>query len=205
MSSLSASAIPGQSSGILHPKLNHHFVVRFLVQANVSEQEEKEIALALQALTMQTVSVKLPVRDLTSRAVGHSKLKNVLMKGALELCLEDDRGSRVVDALEYLATHPSLSILVLKLDGDEKVYNAYRFNNAKATSYEHSLLDYNGRGGSTAQGELVSFNEDGDKQIVDIALRYGGESNACKYTVKFDFGSAQFGSFPDGVDAKELF
>lgn len=176
MSSLSTS-IPGLSSGIPQPKFNRHFAVRFLVQANVTEQEKKEIVLALQALTLQTVSVKLPVRDLTSRAVGHSKLKSVLMRGVLELCLEDARGSRVADALEYLSTHPSLSVLVLKLDEDEKVCTAYRFNNAKATSYEHSLP----------------------------TLGNDGESDVGKYTVKFDFDSAQFGSFTDSVDVEELF
>ena len=172
----STSPIPGISGGILRPKLSHHFVVRFLVQADATEDEAKKIASHLNALSMQTVSLQLPTRSFEGvlPEAGEGKLKNVKMEGPLTITIEDDITSAAVEALEYLGSNPALTIVVLKMDGNDQVCNAYRFSRAHISSYEHTLLDY------------------GD----------GGEG--CAYTVKFNFKAAQFGSFPTPVEMKDL-
>ena len=200
------SPIPGISGGILRPKLNHHFVVRFLIQAKVSDEDVKRIENHLVALSLQTVSLKLPTRSFEGvlPQAGEGKLKNVKMDGPLTITFEDDITSAAVNALEYLGTNPELTIVILKLDGEEKVCDAYRFTKANISSYEHSLLDYASPNISRISGNITS-NVEGEPQTASVNLSSGVCTAGCNYTVKFNFKAAQFSSFSTPVDMKDLF
>ena len=199
------SPIPGISGGILRPKLSHHFVVRFLVQADVSAAEVKQIENHLTALSLQTVSLKLPTRSFEGLMPlpGEGKLKNVKMDGPLIVTFEDDITSTAVNALEWLASNPALTIVVMKLDGEEKVRNAYRFSKAHLSSYDHSLLDYASPHISQINGKITSIVE-GEPQAATVSLSAGTCGAGCSYTAKFNFKAAQFGSFSTPIEMKDL-
>lgn len=143
------SGFPGP--GILHPKLSNKFQVLF--RGALNEEYAKQISVEeaqalIRGLAMQTLSVDLPAQ--VFRQVQYSPysypapegFKSINHASKLSITVEDDVTNVVKRALELLQNMHNIEVLVVQLDGDEGVVEAYLFTRVYLDAIQHEKLDY---------------------------------------------------------------
>lgn len=147
MSTLSDFGIPGVCSGILHPKQSNRFSVRWnaVLPSHLSEQEINEARALFRGLSMQVVSVDLPIETfepLTAKMGVPENFQQVQHDAVASFVLEDDITNVVTRAIDLLAKCASITALVMKLDGDEHVLESHILAGIRLQTLAHGALNY---------------------------------------------------------------
>jgi hypothetical protein len=144
-------------AGILHPKVANKFVVKFSATFDgVGDLSQERAVELLNALTAQLVSAQIP-----SRHPGTVPLINIVPRaqnfigintdGKASFVFEDDISNILQEGLNFIM-RPDVSVLnalIMVVDGDERVLEAYLVWDMTVRTVEHGGLDYANNSGVT--------------------------------------------------------
>lgn len=147
MSKSSDLGICGVDSRILHPKQSNRFVVRWnaVLPSHFSEQEINEARALFHGLSMQVVSIDVPIETfdtLKARVATPSEFSLVAHSGIASFVFEDDATNVVTRGIDLLRWCENITALVMKLDGNENVLEAHLLTNLSPQTLTHGALNY---------------------------------------------------------------
>lgn len=132
---------------LLPPKLTDQFAVMFSAAINTAGATPEGFKAALLVLSEQLVECQLPEQVLGRSAPPNgsvSGFKHLNTQGNAVFVFQDDLSNQIQEGIDYLADADprTVSALVMKLDRNKTVLEAYYLNYLKLLTVQHSPLTY---------------------------------------------------------------
>jgi hypothetical protein len=176
---MATTIYPPAPYGMRHPRLSHHFAVRFAVELSDPRPGDDEL---VAALGQQLVAVDLSPEQIGVVAPGTSAYgqpRPARLADETTFTFEDDVTGLVARGLDLLARASRVRAVICSLDGNEGVIEAW-WATLTLRRTATSPLDYAGRGLALSGTMSHPTDLDAAGNPHQVQIRLGGSTEACR-------------------------